>query len=233
MSKGNKDKLVIFISGASSGLGAELARLFSKEHYTVALCARNIEKIEALGLQNVHCFKADVSDFHSIQKAITETENNIGPIDCMINNAGFGKHGVFTDITHEDHAQTIDINFKGTVNCIETILPYMQARKRGTIINVGSLADRLPRPDLAVYAASKAAIKSLSDSLRMANAKFGIRVCHVAPAKIKTPMLIDSNLCDEHLIQVEEMAKMILWIYQQPHHICIRDIVIAPTYYEA
>lgn len=233
MSKGNKDKTVIFITGASSGLGAELARLFAEANYTVALCARNIEKIDALNLPNIHCFKADVSDYHSIQKATIETENNIGPIDCLINNAGVGKHGSFTNIAHEDHMQTIDVNLKGSINCIETILPYMQARKRGTIINIGSLADRFPRPDLDVYAASKAAIKSLSDSLRMANAKFGIRVCHVSPAKIKTPMLIDSNLCDEHLIKVEEMTKMILWIYQQPHHICIRDIVIAPTNYEA
>ena len=109
----------------------------------------------------------------------------------------------------------------------------MQSRKSGTIINISSLADRNARPELATYAATKAAVKSLSESIRMANAKYGIRVCNVAPAKIKTPLLLQSKLSDEQVISVDDMAKAILWIYQQPQHICIRDMVIAPTYYEA
>lgn len=226
-------KPVIMITGASSGIGAGLAKLFSSNGYQLALCSRNTEAMNALNLPNTLCLEVDVTDAVAIQNAITQVQEYLGPIDCLINNAGFGKNGDFTELTHTEHAAMVQVNLMGVINSIEAVLPKMREQQHGTIINIGSLADRNPRPNLAVYAASKAAVKSLSESLRLANAKFGIRVCHVAPAKINTPMLIQSTLNDEHLISVVEMAKTILWIYEQPQHICIRDIVIAPTYYES
>ena len=108
----------------------------------------------------------------------------------------------------------------------------MTLTKAGTIINISSIADRNSRPNLPTYAATKAAVKSLSESLRMGNAKYGIRVCNVAPAKIKTPMVIRNNLTDSQIIEIEDVAKAILWIYEQPKSVCIRDLVIAPTNYE-
>ena len=121
----------------------------------------------------------------------------------------------------------------GVINGIELVLPGMRERKTGTIINISSIADRHPRPNIAIYAATKAAVKSLSESLRVANAKYGIRVCNLAPAKIKTPMLISANLNDNQIIPVEDLAKAVLWIYEQPQTICVRDLVFAPTYYES
>jgi NADP-dependent 3-hydroxy acid dehydrogenase YdfG len=136
-------------------------------------------------------------------------------------------------VSHDDNQKMIDVNLNGVINCIESVLPSMQKNKSGTIINISSIADRKSRPTLPVYAATKAAVKSLSESLRTANAKYGIRICNVSPAIIKTPLLMSSNLSDDQIIQVEDMAKAILWIYEQPKTVCIRDIVIAPTYYEA
>ena len=101
------------------------------------------------------------------------------------------------------------------------------------VINISSLADRVSRPNLAVYAATKAAVKSLSESLRAANAKYGIQICNVAPAKIQTPLLKNSSLKQNEVISVADFAKIIFWITQQPKEICVRDIVIAPTKYEA
>ena len=226
-------KPVIMITGASSGIGAGLAKLFSNNGYQLVLCSRSSEAMDALNLPNALCLKVDVTDAAAIKNAVIQAQEQFGFIDCLINNAGFGKNGDFTELTHAEHATMVQVNLMGIINSIEAVLPKMREQHHGTIINIGSLADRHPRPNLAVYAASKAAVKSLSESLRLANAKFGIRVCHVAPAKINTPMLIQSTLDDEHLISVDEMAKTILWIYEQPQHICIRDIVIAPTYYES
>ena len=110
--------------------------------------------------------------------------------------------------------------------------PHMRARKKGTIINMSSLADRHTRPNLAVYAATKAAVKSLSESLRRENAPYGIRICNVAPAKVKTPLLMRSSLSVDEIIPAEAMAKIVLWVYEQPQAICIRDLVLAPTGYE-
>lgn len=229
----NKQKQLVIITGASSGIGAGIAKQFSQAGFSLGLLARNLHALEDLNLPDTLCIEADVTDELAFKNAVLESEKKFGPVNCLINNAGFAKGGDFTALSHAEHAAMVQVNILGVINGIEAVLPGMQARKSGTIINLSSLADRHSRPELATYAATKAAVKSLSESIRMANAKYGIRVCNVAPAKIKTPLLLQSNLSDEQVISVEDMAKAILWIYQQPQHICIRDMVIAPTYYEA
>ncbi len=227
------NKPLIIITGASSGIGAEVAKAFSHAGYCLGLLARNMKAMEDLQLPNAICIATDVVDANGVNYAISQAESQFGPVDCLINNAGFSQHGEFTHIAHAEHERMVTVNFLGVINGIEAVLPGMQQRKSGTIINVSSLADRHPRPQAATYAATKAGVKSLSDSLRMANAKYGIRICNVAPAKIKTPMIQLSSLSDDQTISAENMAKTILWIYEQPKTICIRDMVIAPTYYEA
>lgn len=223
----------VIITGASSGIGAATATLFSKSGYQIVLLARNKKAMDDLKLPNSLSIECDVTDIHSVRNAIQIAQEEFGIPDCLINNAGFAKNGEFTNVSHDDHQKTIDVNLSGVVNCIETVLPIMQSNKNGTIINISSLSDRKSRPKLPMYAATKAAVRSLSDSLRESYAKDGIRICNVAPAKIKTPMILASHLSDEDIIPVEDLAKAILWIYEQPKNICIRDIVIAPTLYEA
>lgn len=226
-------KPLIVITGASSGIGAASAKAFSDAGYATALLARTKQSMDKLNIKNSIAIECDVTDIKSVQNALNQAQEKFGAVDCLINNAGFAKGGEFTEVSHEDNQKMIEVNLNGVINCIETVLPTMQKNKSGTIINISSVADRKSRPTLPVYAATKAAVKSLSESLRTSNAKYGIRICNVAPAKIKTPLLISSNLSDDQIIQVEDMAKTILWIYQQPKAVCIRDIVIAPTYYEA
>lgn len=226
-------KPLVIITGASSGIGAGIATLFAKTGHSLGLLARNPSQMEALKLPNAICIQTDVSDAKSVVAAIKQAESHFGSIDCLINNAGFGKSGEFTELANEEHEHMVKVNVLGVINCIEAVLPNMQSRKGGTIINVSSVADRNVRPLLATYAATKAAVKSLTESLRMANAKYGIRICNVAPAKVKTPLLIQSNLNDEQIISVDDVANAVLWMYEQPPSVCIRDLVIAPTYYEA
>jgi NADP-dependent 3-hydroxy acid dehydrogenase YdfG len=226
------NKPLVIITGASSGIGAAMAKIFSAAGYSLGLLARNLDAMEKLNLPNALCFSVDVTHFDDLKNAIQQCEAQLGPIDCLINNAGFAKGGEFTELNHADHLNTVSINLQGVINGIEAVLPGMQTRKTGTIINISSVADRHPRPQIATYAATKAAIKSLSESLRAANAKYGIRICNLAPAKIMTPMLISVNLNDNQIIPADELAKAALWIYQQPQTICVRDMVFAPTYYE-
>lgn len=223
---------VVVITGASSGIGAATARLFSAKGFTLGLVARDLKAMEARELPNALCLSVDVTDFSALREAIHQVETKLGPIDCLINNAGFAKGGDFLSLAHEEQVNTINVNVLGVINSIESVLPSMRERKQGTIITISSVADRYPRPLIPTYAASKAAVKSLSDSLRVANAKYGIRFCNLAPAKIKTPMLIAANLDDSLAIPADEFAKAILWVYEQPQHICIRDLVFAPTAYE-
>lgn len=226
------NKSLVVITGASSGIGAAMAKVFSAADYYLGLLARNLEAMEKLNLPDTLCISVDVTNFDAFKKAIQDCESKFGSIDCLINNAGFAKGGEFTALDHADHMNTVNINLNGVINGIEAVLPGMRERKTGTIINISSVADRNPRPQIATYAATKAAVKSLSESLRMANAKYGIRVCNLAPAKIMTPMLMSANLDDNQIIPAEDFAKAALWMYQQPQTICVRDLVFAPTFYE-
>ncbi len=227
------NKPLVIITGASSGIGAAMAKIFSHAQYPLGLIARNKDAMEKLNLPNTICLSADVTNINALKTAIQSAEEKFGPVDCLINNAGFAKNIDFTETTHDDHLNMVNINLVGALNGIEIVLPGMRERKTGTIINISSLADRHPRPNAATYAATKAAVKSLAESLRAANGKYGIRVCNLAPAKINTPMLTAVNLDPHQAIPAEDLARAALWMYQQPQTICIRDMVFAPTHYEA
>ena len=226
-------KSLVVITGASSGIGAGVAKQFSETGYNLALLARNVESMEAMQLPNACCIATDVTDIASVKKAIAQAEDQFGPVQCLVNNAGVAKGGEFTSVENKDQENMVQVNLLGVINCIEAILPGMQQRKSGTILNMSSLADRSAVPNIATYAATKSAVKSLTESLRMANAQYGIRICNIAPALIATPMLKNAKLDESQVISVENLAKMVLWMYQQPESICIRDIVIAPTSYES
>ena len=227
------NKPLVVITGASSGIGAGIAKAFAEAGFPLALLARNKTAMLELALPQTLCFEVDVTEPVALQFAIAQAEAQFGPVDCLINNAGFGKDGQFSEMPNDTHDDMVKTNIMGVINGMQAVLPSMQQRKAGTIINISSLADRTARPQLATYAATKAAVKSLTESLRMANAKYGIRICNVAPAKIKTPLLVQCALSLDDCIEIDDMAKTILWIYQQPQSICIRDMVIAPTYYES
>lgn len=226
------NKPLIIITGASSGIGAAMAKVFSEVGYPLGLIARNKDAMEKMNLPNSICLSSDVTDIESLKGAIQLAEKKFGEVGCLINNAGFVKSGDFYEIHHNEHLNMVNVNLMGVINGIEIVLPGMRERKTGTIINISSLADRHSRPNIVTYAATKAAVKSLSESLRAANSKYGIRICNLAPAKIKTPMLISANLNDNQTIPAEDFAKAVLWVYQQPQAICIRDLVFAPTHYE-
>lgn len=225
------DKLII-ITGASGGIGAEVARIFSVQGYYVGLISRQPKMLQNLDAERTMLIAADVTDAKAFEKAVSQLEQRFGSVDCLINNAGMVIPGDFDELTPEQNKQVIQLNVLGVMNGIHAVLPSMLQRNHGTVINVSSLADRLPRPHIPVYAASKAAVKSLSDSLRASYAKQGIRFCNIAPAKVKTALMQQSNVPDSELISTAEMAEIIYWIHQQPPHICIRDLVVAPTKYE-
>ena len=227
----NSKKLVV-ITGASSGIGAALARLFSGLGYPIALMARNLEAMDQLNLPNSLCQSVDITDQAAFNNAVKNAENHFGEVDCLINNAGFAvERGDFLDTGNADIEKMMQTNILGVIHGMQSVLPAMRKRKTGTIINISSLADRNPRPHLTVYAATKAAVKSLSESQRVANAQYNIRICHMAPAKILTPMWVRVNMHDQISISADDFAKTVLWVYQQPQNICIQDLVFVPTQY--
>jgi NADP-dependent 3-hydroxy acid dehydrogenase YdfG len=226
------------ITGATHGIGRALAIAFAREGHPLLLIARHAETIPELA-NHPHRFAAvDVTEYGRLQDAIAEAEKEFGPTDCLINDAGFIHIGDFSKRSVEDLDYEIDVLFKGVVHGARAVLPGMIERKRGTIVNVSSIGDRRPGPTGETYHASKAAVRSLAESLQQAEAKHNIRIINIAPGLVKTNIHENMGISFEEyckmlgnpeFIAPERIAEIILFCYKLPQSICIRDLVVMPT----
>ncbi|HRG64010.1 MAG TPA: SDR family oxidoreductase [Burkholderiales bacterium] len=222
---------VILITGATSGIGLEcVSRFLEINDVIVFAIGRNFSKMN-INNDRLIVRKCDVTKIDEVNTIVNEIKS-YGTIDCVINAAGVTSRGDNTIDEHDSIQKMIETNILGTTNVIECVLPIMRENKFGTVINLSSLADRYPRPNNAIYAATKAYVKSLSDSLRLQNAKYNIRVVNLAPALVATPMVNDVLGIKDGTINIKDFGEIIKFIYTQPQDVCIRDIVIAPTSYE-
>ncbi len=137
---------LVIITGASHGIGRAVAVAFAREGHALLLIARHAAAIEEFGNVPHRFAEVDVADFPRLKAAIEAAEAAFGPTDCLINNAGFLHIGDFQSRPVDDLDQDIDVLLKGVVHGIRAVLPGMNARKRGTIINVSSIGDRKPGP---------------------------------------------------------------------------------------
>ena len=178
---------VILITGASSGIGKETAKLFQTKNWKVAATMRAPEKSEDLQrIADVECFRLDVTDVDSIKSAIAATLERFGRIDAVVNNAGYGLIGAFEAATPEQIEKQFQTNVFGLMNVCREILPVFRERKSGTIVNVASVGGRLAFPLGSAYHATKWAVEGFSESLQYEVEQFGIRIKIIEPGPIKT-----------------------------------------------
>jgi short-subunit dehydrogenase len=178
---------VVLITGASTGIGKETARLFQTKDWKVAATMRSPEKAEDLQrIADIECFRLDVTDVDSIKQAIKETLDKFGRIDAVVNNAGYGLVGAFEAASPEQIERQFQTNVFGVMNVCRDILPYFREQKRGTIVNVASMGGRITFPLYSLYHATKWAVEGFSESLQYEVEQFGIRIKIIEPGPIKT-----------------------------------------------
>ncbi|HEX6279224.1 MAG TPA: SDR family oxidoreductase [Pyrinomonadaceae bacterium] len=178
---------VIFITGASSGIGLETAKLFQSKNWKVAATMRSPEKSEDLQrIADVETFPLDVTDVESIKSAIAGALDKFGRIDAVVNNAGYGLLGPFEAASPEQIEQQFETNVFGLFNVCREIIPYFRKEKRGTIVNISSLGGRVAFPFSSLYNATKFAVEGFSESLQYELEPFKIRVKLIEPGPIKT-----------------------------------------------
>lgn len=178
---------VVLITGASTGIGLETAKLFQTKNWKVAATMRSPEKAESLQkIADIECMHLDVTDVASIRTAIAATIEKFGRIDAVVNNAGFAVVGPFEAATPEQIEQQMQTNVYGVMNVCREILPIFREQKSGTIINVASMGGRLTFPLYSIYHASKWALEGFSEGLVYELKEFGIRVKIIEPGPIKT-----------------------------------------------
>ncbi|MGI6702330.1 MAG: SDR family oxidoreductase [Christensenellales bacterium] len=169
---------VIVISGASAGIGKAALEMLTADGHTVY----NLSRRETPG----NHIKTDVTSPEDVKNALKRIFDKEGRIDALINNAGMGISGAIESTDLTDAKRLFDVNFFGAFNLIREVLPYMRKSGGGTIINISSAAAKFPIPFQAFYSASKSALCSLSDALRLETAPFNIKVTAVLPGDVKT-----------------------------------------------
>ena len=166
----------IVITGGTSGLGKELVEKFENRGDNVIILARSVESGKGI--------KCDVGNSEEVKTAFVEIAKTIGKIDFLINNAGYGISGATELISVEESKRIFDVNFFGTLYCIQNALPLM--KKGSKIINISSACALFALPFRTLYCASKSAVSMLSNSLRLELKTAGIQVCAICPGEIKT-----------------------------------------------
>ncbi len=182
------------ITGASSGIGAELARELARRGMRVALVARRRERLEKLAGEigdaaSVHA--CDVGERAQVERAAAEILQQHGGVDLLVNNAGILRHILFQDHDVDEIEQMMRVNYLGPVYWTKALLDQMRERGRGWILNVSSFAGVTPQPDEAAYAATKWALTGLSESIAPELEPQGIHVMVVHPVLVRTEMFTD------------------------------------------
>ena len=178
---------VVLITGASSGIGMETAKLFQSKNWKVAATMRDISRSEELQrIADIECFRLDVTEPESIGAAIAGTLEKFGRLDAVVNNAGYWLFGAFESATPEQMKRQFDTNLFGTMNVCREVLPHFREQKSGTIINISSVAGRVAFPAASAYCASKFALEGFSESLRYELMPFNISVKLIEPGPIAT-----------------------------------------------
>jgi NADP-dependent 3-hydroxy acid dehydrogenase YdfG len=229
---------LVVITGASSGIGRGIARAFAAEGNPLLLISRHIEPLPEIESAQVRYAQADVADYAQVEAAIRAAEQELGVTGCLVNSAGFADARNFLEVAPADFAREIDVNLVGLMNCSKVVIGNMSRRGAGTIINISSVSDRKTSPLAVGYTASKYGVRAVSESLREAEGRNGVRVINVAPGYIKTNIHATMGITFEQyckalgnpdFMTADELAGIVLYCWKLPPSICIRDIVVAPT----
>ena len=239
---------IVFVTGASTGIGAATALAFAGEGARLLLAARRAGKLAEVaslalerGAQAVHSFSLDVRNRHAVQRAIDELPEEWAEIEVLVNNAGLsrGMEKLFTGKI-EDWDEMIDTNVKGLLYVTRAVVPGMVVRGHGHVVNLGSMAGELAYPNGAVYCGSKAAVHLINDGLRDDLLGTPVRVTCINPGLVET----DFSLVRFHgdagraakvyhgltPLVAEDIADAILWAATRPAHVNIARISLATVH---
>lgn len=177
------------ITGVSSGLGRALAEVALREGHRVAGTVRDdasARSFEALAPGNAFAYLLDVTDTARIEPTVAEIEQHVGPVDVLVNNAGYGHEGILEEAVLDDLRRQFEVNVFGAVAMIQAVLPYMRKRRAGRILNITSMGGIITMPGISFYHGSKFALEGISESLAKEVRSLGIYVTAVEPGAFRT-----------------------------------------------
>jgi NADP-dependent 3-hydroxy acid dehydrogenase YdfG len=243
----NIEGKVVVITGASSGLGEATARLLSAQGATIVLGARRVERLQTLAEEltgrggKALAVATDVTHCDQVKKLVDAAVQTHGRIDVMINNAGLMPSSPLERLKIDDWNRMIDVNIKGVLYGIAAALPHMKQQKAGHIINVSSVAGHKVPAGGAVYAATKYAVRALSEGFRQEVKPYNIRTTVISPGVVATelPNSVTEPDVAEHFrkyyeigIPAESFARAVAFAICQPEDMDVNEILFRPTQQE-
>ncbi|MEO9330799.1 SDR family oxidoreductase [Ectopseudomonas guguanensis] len=233
---------VILITGASSGIGEAIARHLAGQGHQVILGARRIERLQKLVEelqaqgQRASCRALDVSQLHDMQAFVEHAEAHHGPVDVIINNAGVMPLSPLNALKVEEWNRMIDVNIRGVLHGIAAVLPNMEKRGRGQVINIASIGAHAVSPTAAVYCATKYAVWAISDGLRQESER--VRVTTICPGVVESELadsITDASARDAMkafrriAITPDAIARAVAYAIEQPDDVDVSEVIVRPT----
>ena len=179
---------LMLITGVSSGFGRALAQEALAAGYTVVGTVRSAQAAQDFDALSAQAFARvlDVTDFDRIDGVVADIEANVGPVDVLVNNAGYGHEGIMEEAPLAEMRRQFDVNVFGAVAMMKAVMPYMRERRRGHILNITSMGGHITMPGIAYYCGSKFALEGITETVGKELAPFGIAVTAVAPGSFRT-----------------------------------------------
>lgn len=230
--------------GASSGIGAATAAALAHEGCHVALAARRVDALEDLKKRlviregKIITQKTDITDKTQVDALVASAEKQLGPIDIFVSVSGVMYFTMMANTQTDQWNQTVDVNCKGLLNVISSVVPSMLKRGKGHLVAISSDAGRKVFPGLGVYSASKFFVEATLQGLRVETAGSGLRVTSVQPGNVATDLLgmsTDEEALKKYgepsgakVLDPENVADSIIYALKQPEHVAVNEIMIEP-----
>jgi len=239
--------LVVFVTGASAGIGEACALAFAREGARLLLAARRLERLEAMrgrlmeaGAAEVHTLGLDVRDRAAVESAVENLPPEWRGIDVLVNNAGLSRGlDKLYEGSIQDWEEMIDTNVKGLLYVTRAVVPGMVARGRGHVVNLGSTAGEMTYPGGSVYCGTKAAERAINDGLREDVLGTRVRVTSIDPGMVETDFSRVRFHGDEARaakvyqgltpLTAEDVADAIVWAVTRPAHVNVARVLLTPV----
>ncbi|WP_051839449.1 SDR family oxidoreductase [Streptomyces sp. NRRL F-5126] len=238
---------VSLVTGASSGIGAEVALGIARRGGAVALVARRADRLKDLTGRieeeggTAFAVPAELSGAESARAVVDEVAGRFGRLDILVNNAGYGVRADVEDSDPEDWDRMVDVNVRAVLHLSRCALPHLLSAAAGgprgvaDLVTTGSVAGRIPRPHNSVYSATKHAVGSFTEALRAEVTGRGVRVGIVEPGMVRTEMTAGGQssaggaMPREKWLAPADVARSVLFMVEQPPHAAVNEIMVRPT----
>ena len=222
------------ITGASSGIGAAIAKELASEGANVVLAARRTDKLNemeqeigAQGSGKALAVKTDMANKGEVEELVKKATEAFGAVDIFVNNAGQMLSATVRSGKVEEWEQMIDVNIKGVLYGLNSVLPSMLERSSGHIVNIASVSGLEVTKMSTVYSATKFAVRAISTGLEKELARTGIRVTNISPGMVDTSL--SRSATDRKKLEAEDIAKAVVYAVTQPDYVNVNEITVRPV----